>query len=152
MRLLIGNFDVHACCVPSEFATCHRVQVPHDKLNLRQPVWVSAVKFLEPFHTIVSGTAFHQVRLYDIRAQARPVLDLEVGKHAVTCVQPVSASCVGAWGDLPLKRMKGEPNSPHGLASINTPYVDVNMICISVSACCDTHTNTHAHKHTHTHV
>jgi hypothetical protein len=36
-------------------------QVPHDMLNLRQPVWVSALKYLDPSHTFVSGTAFHQV-------------------------------------------------------------------------------------------
>ena len=53
--------------------------VKHDRLELRVPVWVTALQFLSPDDRggslLAAATAFRQVRLYDARAQRRPVAE-----------------------------------------------------------------------------
>ena len=57
--------------------------VPNDMLDLRKPVWVSAARFRTET-TLVVGTKHRQLRLYDSRAQRRPVADVEnATDHAV---------------------------------------------------------------------
>lgn len=55
-------------------------QVPHDFLNIRQPVHNTALSFIhqgsatpDAHNVIVAGTAAGAVRLYDIRSQRKPV-------------------------------------------------------------------------------
>lgn len=62
--------------------------VPHDMLNLRQGVWITDLAWVPGSggHELVTGTAWHQVRHYDIRLKKRPTFNIEVGDHAVTCV------------------------------------------------------------------
>lgn len=68
--------------------------VPHDKLKLRVPVWVTALDFLSPltghsFSTddnsvpvasskFIAGTAYKHVRLYDTKADRRPVKSIDI--------------------------------------------------------------------------
>lgn len=50
--------------------------VPNDKLDLRRPVWVASAKFVDE-NVLVIATKYKQIRLYDTRAQRRPVRDVE---------------------------------------------------------------------------
>ncbi|XP_071041287.1 WD repeat-containing protein 74 isoform X2 [Parasteatoda tepidariorum] len=54
--------------------------VRNDFLDLRVPVWITDMKFQE-LNKIVTCTRHHQVRLYDTRAQRRPVIDMEFEKY-----------------------------------------------------------------------
>lgn len=57
--------------------------VPNDKLDMRRPVWVGAVRFITD-HTLLIGTKYKQLRIYDSRAQRRPVSEVDnVTEHAV---------------------------------------------------------------------
>ncbi|XP_065840666.1 WD repeat-containing protein 74-like [Oscarella lobularis] len=59
--------------------------VRNDRLDLRVPVWVTAVAFQND-STLVTGTAHHQVRVYDTKAQRRPVLSVEHGDASITTI------------------------------------------------------------------
>lgn len=81
--------------------------VPHTKLDLRVPVWVSAIQFLPDVgaaqvadaagtsagrvgaspHMIAAVSRHRHVRLYDVRADRRPVHSVEVGDFALTAVE-----------------------------------------------------------------
>mmetsp|Transcript_25625 Transcript_25625/g.37565 ORF Transcript_25625/g.37565 Transcript_25625/m.37565 type:complete len:432 (-) Transcript_25625:142-1437(-) len=54
--------------------------VPHNFLDLRLPVWITDVQFLRNSddRKIAVCTAYGQVRLYDVRAQRRPVMSVVV--------------------------------------------------------------------------
>jgi ribosome biogenesis protein NSA1 len=62
--------------------------VPHDFLELRLPVWVNNLAY-SPLdeNVLVTGTAYHQVRMFDVRVEGRrAVMDLEVGEWTVSAV------------------------------------------------------------------
>jgi len=48
--------------------------VAKDKLDVAVPVWNTSVCWLAP-HLICAGTAFNRLRVYDVRAQRKPVQD-----------------------------------------------------------------------------
>lgn len=63
--------------------------VRNDFLDLRVPIWVTDIGFVpgtahQP--VIAVGTGYHQLRLYDTRAQKRPVYSKEYGKAAITAL------------------------------------------------------------------
>jgi WD40 repeat protein len=107
--------------------------VPHDNLNLRQPIWITSICFLNAAYSleslasmssmssdvganghgkrkgknpsrkdaaeavdtyswnnahIVTGTGYKQVRLYDIKTNARPVLSMDIDNFRITHVSP----------------------------------------------------------------
>jgi len=64
--------------------------VPRDNLDLRVPIWITAMHFLSPT-TLVTGTAYKQIRLYDIRAKQRPVSSMELGDYRVSAL---SGACL----------------------------------------------------------
>eukprot|EP00960_Hanusia_phi_P032543 749910-Hanusia_phi.AAC.3 len=74
----------------SQTVTWKAKNVPENKLRLRLPVWVTDLQYLssEDENKIVICTAYGQIRLYDIRAQRRPVLN-------AVC-SPVIAMLVGS--------------------------------------------------------
>ncbi|XP_018013736.1 WD repeat-containing protein 74 [Hyalella azteca] len=61
--------------------------VPHDPLNLRQPVWVSDLTFLED-GTVVVASRHKYVRLYDPRVRRRPMLTYKYEDSPLTTVTP----------------------------------------------------------------
>ena len=69
--------------------------VPHDKLRLRVPVWVTTLDYLHPLSanpfeqsTFLSGTAYKHVRLYDTKVSNRPVKTLDIeGDYRLTVVK-----------------------------------------------------------------
>lgn len=79
--------------------------VKHDKLDLRLPVWGTALTFLDSPHVVAVGTAYKQLRVYDTRVQRRPLrsMDLEtkvIETHRVTAITgatPCSLSDSLSW-------------------------------------------------------
>eukprot|EP01117_Protostelium_nocturnum_P015683 TRINITY_DN609_c0_g3_i1.p1 TRINITY_DN609_c0_g3~~TRINITY_DN609_c0_g3_i1.p1 ORF type:complete len:568 (+),score=253.49 TRINITY_DN609_c0_g3_i1:37-1740(+) len=59
--------------------------VKPDKLWRVVPIWVSDLGFVDE-NRIATSTGHHQVRLYDIKAQRRPVADFVVSKYPVMCM------------------------------------------------------------------
>jgi ribosome biogenesis protein NSA1 len=65
----------------------------NDFLDMRQPVWVNDLQFVcEAPHQIALVTAYHQVRLYDTKAQRRPVINQLVGELPLTALVLKSSS------------------------------------------------------------
>eukprot|EP00607_Mallomonas_marina_P009483 CAMPEP_0182420632 /NCGR_PEP_ID=MMETSP1167-20130531/5568_1 /TAXON_ID=2988 /ORGANISM="Mallomonas Sp, Strain CCMP3275" /LENGTH=344 /DNA_ID=CAMNT_0024596833 /DNA_START=295 /DNA_END=1329 /DNA_ORIENTATION=- len=78
--------------------------VPHDNLSLRVPIWITAITFLnsnqnnsetdtteknaEPTVTILTGTAYKQLRLYDVRSKRQPQFSIDIGDFSVTAILP----------------------------------------------------------------
>lgn len=60
--------------------------VRNDWLNLRVPVWVTCARFLPKSEKIFTATGHHQVRMYDMKAQRRPVLDLSFDEYPITAL------------------------------------------------------------------
>ncbi|KAG8177094.1 hypothetical protein JTE90_015239 [Oedothorax gibbosus] len=54
--------------------------VKNDFLDLRVPVWIQDLAF-KTNDTIVTCTRHHQIRLYDTRAQKRPVIDMPFERY-----------------------------------------------------------------------
>ncbi|CAG8617194.1 14557_t:CDS:2 [Gigaspora rosea] len=59
--------------------------VRSDFLDLRCPVWITEIQFLndQDYTKIATGTRYHQIRLYDIKAQRRPVFEASIGHKMV---------------------------------------------------------------------
>lgn len=53
-------------------------------MDLRKPVWIKDLVFMSTDgQKLAVGTAYHQLRLYDMKAQRRPILQLDVGEHPI---------------------------------------------------------------------
>ena len=64
-------------------------QVRNDELDLKVPVWVTDMAFLPSSNTqpqVVVGTGHHQLRLYDTKAQRRPVQSIEFEETPITAM------------------------------------------------------------------
>lgn len=61
---------------------------PSNSLGIFTPTWFTAATFLskEDHRKIVAGTASHQVRLYDISAQRRPVISVSFRESPIKAV------------------------------------------------------------------
>ncbi|KAJ2488535.1 Ribosome biogenesis protein nsa1 (NOP7-associated protein 1) [Coemansia sp. RSA 2050] len=60
--------------------------VCNDFLDMRVPVWITDLQFIDDNTsnpTIAISTGYKQIRLYDAKAQQRPVHDWEVSKHPI---------------------------------------------------------------------
>ncbi|XP_076231030.1 WD repeat domain 74 lethal (2) k09848 [Calliopsis andreniformis] len=58
--------------------------VPHDWLQLRVPVWISDIDFFPSTEQIVTVGKYGHIRLYDPKAQRRPVVNVEEKNEAWT--------------------------------------------------------------------
>ncbi|CAM9802466.1 unnamed protein product [Pylaiella littoralis] len=117
--------------------------VPHDFLDLRQPVWITTLCPLAVQGVsnggggsagagttqLVVGTAHRQVRLYDTRAQKRPTHSVDADEHGITTIavapdgrEVVVADTAGLVRVLDLRKIKwgrrfeGPAGSVRGLA------------------------------------
>ncbi|OUM60874.1 hypothetical protein PIROE2DRAFT_13284 [Piromyces sp. E2] len=59
--------------------------VKHDFLNLRVPVWVTCMQWLDDNDTtkIIIGTGHHHIRVYDTKKARRPILSVEIGEYPI---------------------------------------------------------------------
>eukprot|EP00752_Nemacystus_decipiens_P004158 g3804.t1 len=134
--------DLKAWDVSTGQCTWKAKNVPHDFLDMRQPVWVTALCSLAALESnggdggggtglqpIVAGTAHRQVRLYDARAQKRPTHSVDADEHGITTMavapggkEVVVADTAGLVRVLDLRKMKwgrrfeGPAGSVRGLA------------------------------------
>ncbi|XP_077293599.1 WD repeat domain 74 lethal (2) k09848 [Arctopsyche grandis] len=68
--------------------TFHAKNVPHDWLQLRVPIWVSDICFLPENNgnVVAVCSRYGAVRLYDARAQRRPVCNVDFKDQAGSCI------------------------------------------------------------------
>ncbi|CAH2034298.1 unnamed protein product, partial [Thlaspi arvense] len=61
---------------------------PKDNLGIFTPTWFTCAAFLskDDHRKFVTGTKSHQVRLYDVSAQRRPVLSFDFHETAITAI------------------------------------------------------------------
>ena len=69
--------------------------VSNDKLSLRVPIYITAVKFLGETNTnkIITGTGYKQIRVYDVKAKRSPVVNFDIGgeeAYRITSILPSS--------------------------------------------------------------
>ena len=88
--------------------------VKNDWLNLRVPIWITKIKFLNN-HQVVTATGYGQVRLYDVNiCQRRPVIDFNFKSCPITalCVCPNSTNKIivgntlGEMGEIDIRQHK----------------------------------------------
>ncbi|KAH6927079.1 hypothetical protein HPB50_026745 [Hyalomma asiaticum] len=97
--------------------------VRNDFLDLRVPVWVTDMDFMNDSDKIIAITGHHQVRVYDPSSrQRRPVVDFEFDEYPLTCLsltprpeQVVVGNSHGRVGLLDIRR-KGMVHVYKGVA------------------------------------
>uniref|UniRef100_A0A915AT78 WD repeat-containing protein 74 n=1 Tax=Parascaris univalens TaxID=6257 RepID=A0A915AT78_PARUN len=109
-----------------------------DNLQLRVPVWDTDIRFIPDSQNIVTTTGRYQIRIYDPRAQRRPVKEMEWPEEPLTaislCHSPmhiVAGNTRGEMGLFDLRnkmhlvcKLKGIAGSVRGIdAHPSTPYV-----------------------------
>lgn len=62
----------------------------HDWLELRVPIWISDLHFLPGTQQIATAGRYGHVRLYDPRAQRRPMINITIQDEALTCLNVTS--------------------------------------------------------------
>ena len=71
--------DLQVCDFSTQQEVFKARNVPHDKLDMRVPVWITGIASLPSSDSVIATcTGYAQVRVYDIRAQRRPVKDLRL--------------------------------------------------------------------------
>ncbi|KAK9474495.1 uncharacterized protein V1510DRAFT_270975 [Dipodascopsis tothii] len=79
--------------------------VSNDELNLRVPVWISDIRFLDVGRDSKDGwrvavtTRFGHVRLYETKRSQRPILNVEVGDHPLVCLAPTGVDTDVVYSD-----------------------------------------------------
>jgi WD40 repeat protein len=73
--------------VETQQNTWREKNVAHDELSLRQPVWITDLQFFHDSSTkLITGTAYHEARIYDINAGKRAVMNIKAAEHMITSV------------------------------------------------------------------
>ncbi|CAM9484830.1 unnamed protein product [Laminaria digitata] len=138
--------DLKAWDINTNQCTWKAKNVPHDFLDMQQPMWITSLRSLQPdanssssggggsgggsgLQQLVAGTAHRQVRLYDARAQKRPTHSIDADEHGITTMavapdgrEVVVADTAGLVRVLDLRKMKwgrrfeGPAGSVRGLA------------------------------------
>ncbi|CAB03312.1 WD repeat-containing protein 74 [Caenorhabditis elegans] len=99
--------------------------VPPDMLGLEIPIMITDARFIPGQNTILEATKLHEMRLYDPRAQRRPVKKIPFMENPIMCTsltyktnQILAANSIGEMGlfDLrskvhPMCKFKGQAGS-----------------------------------------
>ncbi|XP_065667944.1 WD repeat-containing protein 74 isoform X4 [Hydra vulgaris] len=88
--------------------------VRNDFLNLRSPIWISAIEFFKKdSNKLAVASGHHTVRIYDQRDKRRPVMTTDWHEHPITAIalKPNNASLIvgnsaGYMGELDLRSNK----------------------------------------------
>ncbi|QQP35655.1 WD repeat-containing protein 74 [Caligus rogercresseyi] len=79
--------DLHITDLEAGAVTFRAKNVPPDSLQLRVPVWVSDLLFLEEERILSYVSRHSHIRLYDVRAQRRPLVSFGYpNKEPLTCM------------------------------------------------------------------
>lgn len=88
--------------------------VPNDFLDLQVPIWVTDLGFLPSQGAqarVAVGTGYHQVRLYDTKAQRRPVISFDFGQSPVSALAVtdnenlvIVGNTIGTMGSIDLRK------------------------------------------------
>ena len=88
--------DLHVWDVETQQIRFRAKNVPHDNIELRVPVWIKDMQFLQSpsdsIFKVVTGTAYSEVRLYDSKAQRRPVHEITIGVPGEQ--YPITSMCL----------------------------------------------------------
>ncbi|CAM9838190.1 unnamed protein product [Chrysoparadoxa australica] len=110
--------DLSVWDVSTEKCSWKARNVPMEvQLQLRVPVWVTTICSLRPseegLNHLVTGTAYHQVRIYDTHAKRRPVSSLDHGEYRITAMattptgnDAIIGDAAGTLSCLDLRTMK----------------------------------------------
>ncbi|XP_060066310.1 WD repeat-containing protein 74-like [Ylistrum balloti] len=93
-----------------EKPTFQAKNVKNDWLNLRVPVWVIQTRFLPQSEKLVTTTGHHQIRVYDPKAQRRPVLDFPYDEYPITALS--------TWGNQDNKVIVGNTHGQMALIDL----------------------------------
>lgn len=90
-----------------------------DKLKLQSPIWVTHI---QPLHRseneVVCSTAFHEIRLYDIRTQKKPTMNMklsEMGQTFANSRLQTAETSVISWFDVSSDNKTIYYGSSHGI-------------------------------------
>jgi len=90
--------------------------VKHDFLNLRVPVWVTCIQWLDDddITKVIIGTGHHHIRVYDTKKARRPILSVEIGEYPIRSLtlnkdrsQAIFSDTVGTVTAVDIKTGKG---------------------------------------------
>ncbi|XP_071449887.1 WD repeat-containing protein 74 isoform X2 [Hetaerina americana] len=73
-----------------EKCTFRAKNVPHNYLQLRVPIWVSDIAFMQNSQKIATCSRYGHLRLYDTKAQRRPVISMDIPEQALTSISACS--------------------------------------------------------------
>ncbi|KAJ1462030.1 quinon protein alcohol dehydrogenase-like superfamily [Pelagophyceae sp. CCMP2097] len=144
-RCVVGGkeHDVAVWCLETHTKLFRARNVKHDKLNLRIPIWVSALRFLDA-NIVVAGTMHHHLRVYDLRCEnRRPVQEMKMEQAVrALAVQPNTALVGDVAGgvigiDLRTMRLNARYRGPGG--SVRALEVNLNNPRIFAAAGLDRH-------------
>lgn len=110
--------------------------LPNDTLDLRIPIWVTDLSFMQDNYTIAVASRHNCVRLYDPRAQRRPVLNIKHEESPLTsiCSVPdrqghvVIGTAHGRVTLFDLRRHKVKTRAPVVFKGINGAIKDVAAV------------------------
>ncbi|XP_063900748.1 WD repeat-containing protein 74-like [Zophobas morio] len=85
------EFDLHLYDLTSDKPLFKAKNISNDSVDLRCPVWVNRLIFLNDsgYHVAV-GTGYHEIRRYDTRAQRKPVQRVNFGDLPITAISKLS--------------------------------------------------------------
>ncbi|XP_068625995.1 WD repeat-containing protein 74-like [Battus philenor] len=127
---------------------------PHDWLQLRRPIWVSDLTFLpdQGGHLLAVCSRFGYTRLYDTRAQRRPVCTVEFPNGmAATCIESSfdSRQVLVGFGRGQLHQVdlrKGKPDKGYkGCVGCVTDIAVHRPLRLVVSTSLDRHLRVHSY-------
>ncbi|KAJ3168199.1 WD repeat-containing protein 74 [Geranomyces variabilis] len=81
-------------------ATWTARNVKNDFLNIRVPVWITDLRFIDSSkNRVIVGTGHHQIRIYDTLTARRPIINVTIGSHPIRALAVTAAHSDDANGD-----------------------------------------------------
>jgi len=75
--------------------------VGQDKLDMRVPIWITDIQFFNTnINKVVCSTAYKEIRVYDIKAQRRPVINSVVSTNCINTISLCADETTLLAGDV----------------------------------------------------